>query len=115
MFLAFVEAEVTAGSTLAMKLGVGATMQHPGPSQVYMSKAPSSAASYDGSGDWFKIFQETTCNAGGSLLDDKWCSWDKDRVSFTIPKDTPDGEYLIRTEHIGLHGAHAGEAEFYYS
>ena len=27
----------------------------------------------------------------------------------------PDGEYLVRAEHIALHGAHAGAAEFYYA
>ena len=34
--------EVAAGTKMAMKLGVGATMKHPGPAMVYMSKAPSS-------------------------------------------------------------------------
>ncbi|KAJ0162563.1 putative endo-beta-1,4-glucanase D, partial [Colletotrichum tanaceti] len=33
-------------------------------------------------------------------------------VDFTLPKDTPNGEYLIRVEHIGVHGAHVGQAEF---
>ncbi|KAF4451636.1 putative endo-beta-14-glucanase D [Fusarium albosuccineum] len=33
----------------------------------------------------------------------------------TVPSDTPAGEYLVRVEHIGLHGAHNGEAEFYYA
>ncbi|KAI1842613.1 hypothetical protein JX265_012606 [Neoarthrinium moseri] len=107
-------AEVAAGSELAMVLGVGATMQHPGPAQVYLSKAPGSVADYDGSGDWFKIHQETTCT-DGDLTSTAWCTWDKDRVTFTIPADTPDGEYLVRSEHIGLHGAHNGEAEFFYS
>lgn len=27
----------------------------------------------------------------------------------------PDGEYLVRSEHIAIHGAHDGQAEFYYS
>lgn len=107
-------AEVAAGSELAMVLGVGATMKHPGPAQVYMSKAPGgSVADYDGSGDWFKIHQETTCSSG-DLTTTAWCTWDKDRVTFTVPADTPDGEYLVRSEHIGLHGAQNGEAEFYY-
>jgi hypothetical protein len=29
---------------------------HQGPISLYMSKAPSTAAEYDGSGDWFKTF-----------------------------------------------------------
>ena len=107
-------AQIKAGDSLAMTLGVGATMRHPGPAQVYMSKAPSTAAAYDGSGGWFKIHQETICNPSGNIKEDAWCTWDKDRVSFKVPAEIEDGEYLIRAEHIGLHGAHGGEAEFYY-
>ncbi|KAL5381266.1 hypothetical protein DPSP01_007259 [Paraphaeosphaeria sporulosa] len=107
-------AEVQAGATLAMKLAVGATMQHPGPQLVYMSKAPSTAQSYEGDGDWFKIMESGVCDPSKDFTKDAWCSWDKDRIEFTIPKDTPDGEYLIRPEHIALHGAHDGQAEFYY-
>lgn len=107
-------ANVKAGDSLAMSLGVGAKMEHPGPGQVYMSKAPGSVGTYDGSGDWFKIHQETICKQGADIKKEAWCTWAKDRISFKIPEGIPDGEYLIRTEHIGLHGAHGGEAEFYY-
>ena len=106
--------EVQAGSKLAMKLAVGATMQHPGPQLVYMSKAPSTASTYEGDGDWFKIMESGVCDPSKDFTKDAWCSWDKDRIEFTIPKDTPNGEYLIRPEHIALHGAHDGQAEFYY-
>ena len=108
-------AEIKAGAKLGMKLAVGATMQHPGPAIVYMSKAPTTAQAYEGDGDWFKIYEESVCNKAGDFGKDAWCTWDKDTVSFTVPEATPDGEYLIRTEHIGVHGAHAGQAEFYYS
>ncbi|RHZ47486.1 lytic polysaccharide monooxygenase auxiliary activity family 9 protein [Aspergillus thermomutatus] len=108
-------AEVKAGSKLAMKLAVGATMQHPGPALVYMSKAPSTAQSYEGDGEWFKIYEESVCNKNADFTKDAWCTWDKDRIEFTVPADLPDGEYLIRPEHIGIHGAHVGEAEFYYT
>ncbi|KAG4261239.1 hypothetical protein BFJ72_g10248 [Fusarium proliferatum] len=108
-------AEVKAGSKLAMKLAVGATMQHPGPALVYMSKAPTTADTYEGDGEWFKIFEESVCNKEGDFTRDAWCTWDKDRIEFTIPADLPDGEYLIRPEHIGVHGAHVGQAEFYYT
>jgi hypothetical protein len=107
-------AKVKAGDSLAMTLGVGAKMEHPGPGQVYMSKAPTTAGAYDGSGDWFKIHQETICNPSGDIKKEAWCTWSKDRISFKIPQGIPDGDYLIRSEHIGLHGAHAGQAEFYY-
>ncbi|KOS37905.1 hypothetical protein ACN38_g11281 [Penicillium nordicum] len=107
-------AEVKAGSKLAMKLGVGATMRHPGPASVYMSKAPTTANKYEGDGEWFKIYQESVCDKNKDFTTEAWCTWDKDRIEFTIPANLPDGEYLIRPEHIGLHGAAGGQAEFYY-
>jgi hypothetical protein len=113
-----------------MRMRQSLTCHSSGPAQVYMSKAPSSVGSYDGSGEWyvsskphwwallimrrFKIFQETICNPSGDPKTDAWCTWKKDRVSFKIPQGIPDGEYLVRAEHIGLHGAHDGQAEFYY-
>jgi hypothetical protein len=37
-------------------------------------------------------------------------------VNATIPSDTPDGEYLLRVEHIALHMAmQANKAQFYLS
>lgn len=107
-------AEVKPGQKLAMKLGVGATMQHPGPQLVYMSKAPGEVSKYEGEGDWFKIMESGICDTSKDIKKDAWCSWDKDRIEFTIPEGTPVGEYLIRPEHIALHGAHDGQAEFYY-
>ncbi|KAJ0423593.1 glycosyl hydrolase family 61-domain-containing protein [Aspergillus carlsbadensis] len=110
-------AEVQAGSKLAMKLGVSATMQHPGPGLVYMSRVPegSAASEYEGDGDWFKVHEEGICDTGKDITTDAWCTWDKDRIEFTVPAGLPDGEYLIRPEHIGVHGAHDGQAEFYYT
>jgi len=32
-----------------------------------------------------------------------------------ISPPQPDGEYLVRSEHIAIHGAHDKQAEFYYS
>ncbi|PNH31286.1 hypothetical protein BJF96_g5560 [Verticillium dahliae] len=66
-------AEVKAGSKLAVKLVVGATMQHPGPALVYMSKAPTTAKSYEGDGEWFKIFEESVCNTSGDFTKDACC------------------------------------------
>ncbi|KAJ5816556.1 hypothetical protein N7447_008789 [Penicillium robsamsonii] len=106
-------AEVKAGSKLALKLAVGARMEHPGPALVYMSKAPSTANQYQGDGEWFKIHQESVCDKNKDFTKDAWCTYGKDRIEFTIPAALPDGEYLIRPEHIGVHGAHVGQAEFY--
>ncbi|RVD89299.1 uncharacterized protein DFL_000314 [Arthrobotrys flagrans] len=103
------------GDKIGFRLAYGATMKHPGPTQVYMSKAPGMVVDYMGDGDWFKVFQATTCgNMADGLQDVDWCSWDKDTIDFTLPANTQPGEYPVRAEHIGLHGAHAGEAEFYY-
>ncbi|OAL42848.1 hypothetical protein IQ07DRAFT_593574, partial [Pyrenochaeta sp. DS3sAY3a] len=99
---------VNAGEEVRLKLAVGATMQHPGPALVYMSKAQGSVKSYDGiNGDWFKIFQEGVCT-GSDFTTNAWCTWDRDWVAAKIPKDTPDGEYLVRFEHIGIHRSHNG-------
>jgi hypothetical protein len=107
-------AEVKAGAKLGMKLAVGATFQHPGPMLVYMSKAPSTAKTYEGDGDWFKVYEAGICNTSGDIQKAAWCSWDKNKIDFTVPAGLPEGEYLVRSEHIGVHGAHDGQAEFYY-
>jgi hypothetical protein len=66
-----------------------------------MSKAPSgSVKNYDGSGGWFKIHQEGVCNSG-DFTTSAWCTWNKKDMTATIPKNTPNGEYLVRFEHIG--------------
>lgn len=80
-----------------------------------MSKAPSgNVQEYQGDGDWFKIWEKTICYQNGDLTKDAWCTWGMGQLEFQIPEDTPAGEYLIRAEHIGLHGAQANEAEFFY-
>ncbi|CAI6023382.1 unnamed protein product, partial [Clonostachys chloroleuca] len=107
---------VAAGSEVRVQLGVGATMQHPGPGLVYMSRAPGDdVKAYDGSGDWFKIFEEGVCNKGGQLTNNAWCTWDRNWIAATIPKDTPSGEYLVRFEHIGVHRSHVNQPEHYVS
>ncbi|KAK6209043.1 hypothetical protein LQW54_006643 [Pestalotiopsis sp. IQ-011] len=44
-------ATVAAGDTIAMKLFYGGSIAHPGPGQVYMSKAPGNVQEYEGDGD----------------------------------------------------------------
>ncbi|RYP69887.1 hypothetical protein DL771_005830 [Monosporascus sp. 5C6A] len=93
-------------------------IQHPGPVQMYLSLAPGSVKEYDGSGDWIKIAQELVCKPNPAPADfqkDAWCSWGEDTVSFVVPQNIPEGEYLVRGEHIAVHGAHDGKAEFYYA
>ncbi|KAH7029882.1 fungal cellulose binding domain-containing protein [Microdochium trichocladiopsis] len=107
---------VNAGDELKVTLGVGATMQHPGPGLVYMSRAPNdNVKAYDGSGDWFKIKQEGVCNSGGDFTTNAWCTWDRNYLTAVIPKDVPSGEYLVRFEHIGVHRSHVNQPEHYTS
>ena len=106
---------VNAGEEVRLKLGVGAKFQHPGPALVYMSKAPTgSVKEYDGSGDWFKIFDEGVCG-NGDFTTTAWCTYNRDWVAAKIPKDTPNGEYLVRMEHIGVHRSHVNQPEHYVS
>lgn len=108
-------AKLAAGDTLGFELWYYATMKHPGPLTIHMSKAPGDVRQYNGDGDWFKVHQEIICRGpNGGLSDTDWCTWDKARVQFTIPKDTPAGQYLVRIEHIAIHGAQSGDTEFYY-
>ncbi|KAL4988640.1 glycosyl hydrolase family 61-domain-containing protein [Aspergillus falconensis] len=107
---------VAPGAELGFQLAYGATMKHPGPLQIYMSKAPGDVTAYDGSGDWFKVHQEGVCSdISDGLVDTDWCTWDKDSVSFKLPADMPPGQYLVRVEHIGLHRGFSGNAEFYFT
>jgi hypothetical protein len=45
---------VKAGDKLGFKIWNNELVEHPGPGFVYISKAPGSVKSYDGSGDWTK-------------------------------------------------------------
>jgi hypothetical protein len=105
---------VKAGDEVRGTLAVGAKFQHPGPEFVYMSLAPGGVQQYDGSGDWFKIHEQGVCD-GGDFTSTAWCDYNKDYISATIPKDTPDGEYLVRFEHIGVHRCHVNQPEHYVS
>ncbi|KAH8666140.1 glycosyl hydrolase family 61-domain-containing protein [Ilyonectria robusta] len=109
-------ADVAAGDTIAMKLFYDGSIAHPGPGQVYMSKAPTgNVQEYEGDGDWFKIWEKTLCDESGDLTKTAWCAYGMSQFEFEIPADTPAGEYLVRAEHVGLHGAQNNEAEFFYS
>ncbi|WYZ33982.1 hypothetical protein EsH8_I_000258 [Colletotrichum jinshuiense] len=91
-------------------------MGHPGPLAVYLSKATSGVASYKGDGDWFKVYELTTSDITDAGL--QWASYVNNagihNFTFTLPKEVPTGEYLMRAEHVGLHGAGTvGGAQFY--
>ncbi|KAL3480476.1 glycoside hydrolase [Aspergillus californicus] len=89
---------------------------HPGIQQVYMSKAPDTAKTYKGDGDWFKVYELTTSNVSSDGV--TWAPF-VDNVgitnfTFTLPENLAPGEYLVRAEGIALHGAGTfGGAQFY--
>ncbi|KAJ2552283.1 hypothetical protein EV175_003376 [Coemansia sp. RSA 1933] len=82
---------------------------HKGPCMVYM--APLSS---QGDGDvWFKIYED-----GYDTQKNQWCS-DKlisswGIMNVTMPKDIPNGDYLVRTEVLALHQTRViGATQFY--
>ncbi|KAG6919768.1 hypothetical protein DXG01_001607 [Tephrocybe rancida] len=88
---------------------------HKGPVQVYIAKAPSSVADFDGQGAvWTKIYSS-------GLVDPATQEWATDIVntnsgkhSVTLPSSLPAGQYLLRAEIIALHVASSYPgAQFY--
>ncbi|UZP39418.1 hypothetical protein NXS19_007234 [Fusarium pseudograminearum] len=84
------------------------------------SKAPdgTEASDYLGDDEWFKVYEMTWKKIGADGVE--WANYMNGQsggiknFTFTLPKDTPKGTYLMRAEHVGLHGA--GEkngAQFY--
>ncbi|KEZ46562.1 hypothetical protein SAPIO_CDS0358 [Scedosporium apiospermum] len=105
---------VAAGSTVGFTSSPA--IFHPGPLSFYMAKAPTgtSASNFQGDGKvWFKIAETGPTITSSSL---QWPSDGKSTLSVTIPRCIPDGDYLLRIEHIALHSASAvGGAQFYLS
>ncbi|KFA71005.1 hypothetical protein S40288_10388 [Stachybotrys chartarum IBT 40288] len=79
-------AEIKACSKVAMKLAVGATIQHLA---------------------LFRVYEESVCDKKGDFIKDAWRNQDKDFIEFTMPSHTPDSGQLIRREPIGVSGAHS--------
>ncbi|KAI8308342.1 hypothetical protein K4K59_010168 [Colletotrichum sp. SAR11_240] len=103
---------VTAGSTIGF--AANSVVGHPGPASFYMAKVPSgqTAATWDGSGAvWFKIYHERPTITSSGL---EWASYNTQVLSTKIPSCLANGEYLVRVEHLALHGAATeGGAQFY--
>ncbi|KDR78014.1 hypothetical protein GALMADRAFT_64786 [Galerina marginata CBS 339.88] len=98
---------VAPGSTVGFKLDN--TIYHLGPAAIYLGKAPSTVASWDGSGaNWFKIAEW-----GASFNPFTFTDLNAGQLTTTIPASTPPGEYLIRIEQVGLHVA--GAPQWYIS
>ncbi|KAI1363732.1 glycoside hydrolase family 61 protein [Xylaria arbuscula] len=96
----------TAGSTKTLALNAGDSftfsldqpVYHQGPVSLYMSKAPSTSANYDGSGDWFKIFDWGPNFSSGQA---QWTM--SGTYTGTIPRCIPSGEYLLRIQSLAIH------------
>ncbi|KAL0960587.1 hypothetical protein HGRIS_005621 [Hohenbuehelia grisea] len=105
-------ATVVAGSTIGFK--ADNTMGHPGYFSAYLSPA-SPAANSPNAGlgkTWFKIWEwAPKWTASTGLIFD---SENINQFTFTVPKSTPNGQYLVRGEQIALHAAgSANGAQFY--
>ncbi|KAF5382696.1 hypothetical protein D9615_003075 [Tricholomella constricta] len=105
-------ASVTAGSTVGFK--ASNIMGHPGYFSAYLTPA-SPAANSNNAGlgkTWFKIWEWSptwSTSAGLGFPSANIVSF-----NFTIPKNTPNGQYLLRGEQIALHLAGTqGGAQFY--
>jgi hypothetical protein len=107
--------KVAAGDSLGFV--IADTFGHPGPQQVYLSKAPGIVKDYDGSGEWAKIYTLTyslnsSYGAADGLL--KWATHNAQTFEFNLPEETPTGEYLLRAEGLAIHAAHkVDSAQFY--
>ncbi|KAK7518579.1 glycoside hydrolase family 61 protein [Phyllosticta citriasiana] len=115
---------VTAGDTLTVEMhqqdgdrscstdAIGGN--HYGPVLIYMSKVDD-ATTADGSGDWFKVAQDTyngTTEGWGTEILNANCG----KRTFTVPSTLAAGDYLVRSEAIALHSAGSeGGAQFYMS
>ncbi|KAI6774879.1 hypothetical protein HG530_001637 [Fusarium avenaceum] len=87
---------VKAGDSITFTLDTA--VYHQGPISVYMSKAPGSAASYDGSGNWFKIKDYGPTFSGTTSTWPMTLSY-----TFNLPVCIANGEYLLRIQSIGIH------------
>ena len=100
-------ATVAAGSTVTFKLDT--PVYHQGPISFYMSKATSTAASYDGSGAWFKIKDIGPVFTNGNA---DWTATQQGSFSVQIPSCIAAGDYLLRPQSLAIHNP-GGVPQFY--
>ncbi|TFK38157.1 glycoside hydrolase family 61 protein [Crucibulum laeve] len=104
---------VAAGSQIGIQSN--GNIYHAGVVNVYMAKAPSNVTGWDGSGSvWFKVHQVSAVTDGGKTI--TFPAQNAVGISFTLPKNLPNGQYLLRMEAIALHSASGYQgAQFYIS
>jgi len=80
---------------------------HPGPVLALLSKVPDgqNLTTYDGSGEWTKIYTlglEVVTDPTTNQTSILWLGWNNQgipsRVVFTVPPQTPAGQYLLRLD-----------------
>jgi len=88
---------------------------HKGAVQVYIAKAPSTAASFNGQGNvWTKIYSSGLLNPSTQQWATDVVNTNNGKHSVTIPASLPAGEYLLRAEILALHVASSYPgAQFY--
>ncbi|KAG7100239.1 hypothetical protein E1B28_002013 [Marasmius oreades] len=86
---------------------------HKGPIITYLAKVPSATQSTVTGLKWFKIYEDGFDASTNTWAVDKLIA-NNGKVTFTIPKCVPSGQYLMRHEIIALHaaGSYPG-AQFY--
>ncbi|KDQ52692.1 glycoside hydrolase family 61 protein [Jaapia argillacea MUCL 33604] len=104
-------ATVAAGSSIG--LTCDNTMYHASVVNVCMAKAPGNVGTWDGSSTvWFKVYEITPVTNGGTSI--TFPTETQSTVIFTVPKNVPNGQYLVRVENIAIHAASTyGGAQFY--
>ncbi|KXH68370.1 cellulose-growth-specific protein [Colletotrichum salicis] len=106
--------KVKAGDEVGFGLNFGGSIQNPGTMQAYLSKAPGDVREYEGDGDWFKIFEPGPKSFSSEGIE--WGVTNVGNFTFKLPEEMPAGQYLLRIEHDGVHGAgDFGGAEFYFN
>ncbi|KAI0311738.1 glycoside hydrolase [Amylostereum chailletii] len=88
---------------------------HKGPVQVYIAKAPTTAAEFDGQGSvWTKIYSSGLLNPSTSEWATDMVNANAGKHAVTLPTSLPAGDYLLRAEIIALHVAQSYPgAQFY--
>ncbi|GKT51361.1 cellulose-growth-specific protein [Colletotrichum spaethianum] len=96
-------ASVIAGQdVVGFTTNIHTKIYHPGPLTILMSKAPGDVSDYDGSGDWFKVYQ-LGYKSDWNGSDSGWNSYGKNKFTFKLPAEIPQGQYLMRIEHMATH------------
>ncbi|TEY87526.1 hypothetical protein BOTCAL_0001g00520 [Botryotinia calthae] len=83
---------------------------HQGPLSIYMAKAPTTAAAFDGSGQvWFKILDI------GPTFTNQVATWNLYQTyTYTIPPNLPNGDYLLRIQQLAIHNPYPGGIPQFY-